>query len=94
MERFSNEFLQQQRGRIEERISRYLSKERIADELLAGEVSPYTDYKQTVLIPILKKALIKLTSGNYGICESCGGEIELVRLEIVPGAENCIKCMK
>ncbi len=37
-------------------------------------------------------ALEKLKEGNYGICEACGKNIGVKRLEIVPSARLCIKC--
>ncbi len=94
MDGFSKEFLEKQQGRILERIGRYLNKERIDDELLSGDVSAYTVYKQTVLVPILRKTLTKIEKGTYGLCEDCGARIEEIRLELVPAAERCIKCMK
>ena len=34
----------------------------------------------------------KIKTNTYGICESCGKEIDPKRLEIIPYARNCIKC--
>jgi len=39
-------------------------------------------------------ALEKIKKGNYGICEKCGGEIEIERLEVIPEAQFCKKCKK
>jgi len=41
----------------------------------------------------VENALSKIESGNYGICEVCGGEIEEDRLEANPSARTCKKCM-
>ncbi len=87
-------FISAQKERIIKRINKYKDKNRIGDELLSGDVSPYTRYKQKELVPILEKALKKIENGNYGICESCGQEIEEKRLLIVPAAEHCLKCIK
>jgi DnaK suppressor protein len=40
----------------------------------------------------IDSALEKLKEGNYGICEACGKNIGVKRLEIVPSARLCIKC--
>lgn len=40
------------------------------------------------------KALSKMESGTYGICEKCGGKIEAERLEADPAASLCIKCAR
>lgn len=40
----------------------------------------------------INRALRRIEDGRFGICGSCGGEIEARRLEAVPYAMNCIKC--
>ena len=40
----------------------------------------------------VQRALEKFEDGTYGICESCGGIIELARLEAIPEARYCIEC--
>ena len=39
-------------------------------------------------------ALKKIENGTYGICEDCGEEIPLVRLEALPFATQCIDCKR
>ncbi len=39
-----------------------------------------------------QRALQKFGDGTYGICESCGGIIDLPRLEAVPAARYCLRC--
>jgi hypothetical protein len=85
-------FVKKQRFRIVERIAKYKDPERIQGELLLGDVSPYTRYKQEILIPILEDCLNRLNEGQYGICLRCGKGIERRRLELVPAAEHCLKC--
>ncbi|MDD2681082.1 MAG: TraR/DksA C4-type zinc finger protein [Patescibacteria group bacterium] len=91
---YDNEFVEHQKARIISRINKYKNPERIQDELLSGDISPYTRYKQTILIPILNKALYRIDSGIYGRCLKCGQDIEMNRLMLVPAAEYCIKCSK
>lgn len=38
------------------------------------------------------KALEKLDSGEYGVCEVCGEKIDKARLEAYPEATTCVKC--
>ncbi len=40
----------------------------------------------------LQEALRRLEAGTYGICERCGKEISLQRLEALPEARLCIDC--
>ncbi len=87
-------FLEKQRQRINGRISKYKDEGRIKEELLSGDISPYTRYKQKTLLPILVKALSKIDCGEYGICDVCGAEIEMKRLFLVPAAEKCISCSR
>lgn len=37
-------------------------------------------------------ALAKIEKGEYGVCESCNGEIGAERLEFVPGTLLCFTC--
>jgi len=91
--RYSAEFLDKQEKEIRKRLRRYTNVRQIKKELENGDMSLYTKYKQN-LVPILNKAIHKIHTGKYGICEKCNEEIELKRLEIVPAAELCMKCLK
>ena len=42
----------------------------------------------------IKIALAKIKKGNFGLCEKCGEEIPLARLEANPAAAVCVKCSK
>ena len=55
--------------------------------------------KNAVLISVLERklkdidaALRSIDKGRYGICERCGEEIGVGRLEIKPDATLCVKC--
>lgn len=39
-------------------------------------------------------ALGRLKEGRYGLCEDCGAEISLQRLEVAPYAPCCIRCQE
>lgn len=42
----------------------------------------------------IKKALLRVKKGQYGICEDCGKMIDTDRLAVFPEATMCIKCEK
>lgn len=37
-------------------------------------------------------ALKRQATGQYGICQQCGGEIASARLQLLPFALTCVKC--
>lgn len=45
-------------------------------------------------IELINNALNKLAAGNYGICQCCGKQISLERLNALPYAELCIDCQQ
>jgi DnaK suppressor protein len=48
--------------------------------------------RENKLIMKIKKALDKIEDRTFGICESCGQEIEIERLKSRPVTELCISC--
>lgn len=44
------------------------------------------------LLKKIDEAMEKIDSGNYGICENCGQEINIKRLEARPVTTMCIEC--
>jgi DnaK suppressor protein len=42
----------------------------------------------------VRLALEKIDNGSYGICESCGQDIEPERLEALPITSLCIECKR
>jgi len=40
----------------------------------------------------INKALVKIDDGSFGVCEECGEEISLKRLEARPETTLCIRC--
>lgn len=48
--------------------------------------------RERVLLKKIDKALEKITKDEYGICESCGEEIDIKRLEARPVTDLCIRC--
>lgn len=42
----------------------------------------------------LEAARVRLASGSYGECESCGDEIAFERLRAQPTAQRCLECQR
>jgi DnaK suppressor protein len=40
----------------------------------------------------IERALVKMATGSFGLCEECGEEIPSKRLMIVPEARLCTRC--
>lgn len=43
-------------------------------------------------IEAIDRALERISQGLYGICKSCGDEIQAARLNAVPYAVTCLNC--
>ena len=48
--------------------------------------------RERKLMNKIDEALERIDDGSYGICEGCGDEIALKRLEARPVAKFCIEC--
>ena len=48
--------------------------------------------RDTRLLYHIDRALDRIHDGSYGRCESCGGDINPGRLEVVPHARLCSAC--
>lgn len=44
------------------------------------------------LLHKVERALERIEDGSYGFCESCGSEIPIARLEVLPYATMCVTC--
>lgn len=40
----------------------------------------------------IEDALARYEAGTYGICENCGDEIDIARLEAIPYTPVCLRC--
>lgn len=68
-------------------------------ELEEGDPELMEREKNVALLMALKRrlesvraALRAMDQGTYGICERCGAEIPIERLEIYPDTSLCVKC--
>jgi DnaK suppressor protein len=48
--------------------------------------------REQKLLKKIDEAISRIDSGSYGVCESCGGEISVKRLEARPVTTLCIEC--
>jgi RNA polymerase-binding transcription factor len=46
------------------------------------------------VLQLVKEALGRLKTGEYGLCVACHEEVESKRLEAVPWARHCIDCQE
>jgi DnaK suppressor protein len=48
--------------------------------------------REQKLLKKIEEAIARIDSGEYGVCESCGEQISLKRLEARPVTTLCIEC--
>lgn len=48
--------------------------------------------REKTFLDKINKALVKIDEGTFGVCEECGEEISVKRLEARPETTLCIKC--
>ena len=63
-----------------------------AQERENDEVMDQIGHETFIAIQHIKSALLRIDDGSYGICETCGEEIEAGRLKILPETTQCVHC--
>ncbi len=63
-----------------------------AQERENDEVMDQIGHETFIAIQHIKSALLRIEDGTYGICETCGQEIQTGRLEILPETTQCVDC--
>lgn len=97
IEKLLQERLELQEQRLE-KISTSLGREYSRDfaeqamEREDDEVKVELEKEAIDEIALIRAALARLESGEYGSCTSCGGDISEGRLEALPYTHTCIKC--
>lgn len=66
--------------------------EKAADEIEEYSTLLPIEYALETRLRDIHLALKKMEKEKYGICEKCGGEIEIERLKVSPEARLCLKC--
>lgn len=61
---------------------------------LAGSIEAQLHDKMQVRLVSIERALIRLDKGTFGMCQSCGEQIDEERLRVLPYAEQCIHCQR
>lgn len=57
-----------------------------------NEVEDYLGNSARTEIGMIKQALSRIESGDYGMCQICGEPINTERLKIIPYSVLCVKC--
>jgi RNA polymerase-binding transcription factor DksA len=87
--------LEQRQFRIEQlrELDALGSTEQPADATLAEVTATLRTAARTALAEV-DAALGRMEIGEYGICQDCGADIALARLEIVPMTARCMPCQR
>lgn len=64
----------------------------IGDELFERSKDVALRDNAHILLEAVEAALAKIEDGTYGICDACGKDIPVERLEALPSAALCIEC--
>lgn len=48
--------------------------------------------RSRVRLAEIDEALERVGHGSYGLCETCGQQIDSERLEVLPAARQCVRC--
>jgi DnaK suppressor protein len=65
-----------------------------ATETLDREMELTLEDNAGHLLASIDAALARIDDGTYGVCESCGRQISVERLEALPYATKCIDCKR
>ncbi len=96
--------LQEKRAALTGTLERHVSYGREADQEVAQDPADKASnsYIKELLfsqsnndrfvLSLIDEALERVEEGTYGLCVSCGKEIQPKRLEAVPWARHCITC--
>jgi RNA polymerase-binding transcription factor DksA len=60
--------------------------ERFADVTLHGRLLQQ--------VAAVDRARTRLDDGTFGLCDVCGRQIAIARLEVIPWAEHCVGCVQ
>jgi DnaK suppressor protein len=99
------ELLLNERGEIIERINGLQATmallnepekeiEEQAQRITASQAIDRLGADGRVKMKLIDLALRKMSLGDYGICESCGDDIALRRLEVLPWSRLCVECAR
>lgn len=64
------------------------------DSMQMQQMALEMERRQKTELDELEKALARMKTGTYGMCENCGHEIAEARLQAMPATEFCIDCAR
>lgn len=81
-------------GTMEERRegSPFWKREEEATESMEMEKRLALESRLNNLLAEVERAIQKLETGSYGVCDSCGTTIDPARMEALPQAILCLNC--
>ncbi len=88
------EFLEQRVQKLETSL-RASHSQKFADQAVereSDEIKEELEKESVHEIALIKLALNRIESGEYGECASCGQEISAGRLKALPYTSKCITC--
>ncbi len=84
-----------QKARTEDRGGRDIGDEGdAAQDTISRETNIALENRDIETLREIDYALKKMEKGTYGICESCGDEIPIERLKVLPFARYCLECQE
>jgi RNA polymerase-binding transcription factor DksA len=89
-------FLMKRLNRIEDELDAHEAKDfaEMATEREADEVLEDLGLSAQHELRMIDAALKRMEAGEYGICVTCGDEIDPERLDLVPATPFCASCAK
>ena len=84
--------LKSESGRFAARAPSHLAEQASDEQELDMMASRLTASSEA--LAEIQEALDRLDAGKFNLCEECGGEIGLRRLEIQPWARLCVVCQR
>lgn len=78
----------------EKEVESYSEEYDLANSILENNLRENLEENDYKMLKQIEKALTRIEDGTYNICEVCGKEIEIDRLEMIPYATKCSKCAK
>lgn len=78
-------FLQRLKGKLGV-VRKYMEKIPMIEAL--------RNFKQSVEIPEIQRAIDRIHDGTYGICQGCQNDIPVGRLKVRPETRFCVSCQK
>jgi DnaK suppressor protein len=88
------EQVNQMESRWESMEEKEIELEEEAQKASIAEAYNLLDGRGKVEIDLIDFALNKVALGEYGICESCGDDISIKRLDALPWARMCVDCAR